>query len=893
MDIGHLRLKTVRSVADCLGDMLPRVFVTGLAAAGLYAALLGPSGAVAQDPTPSASPEQTATPTQAAAPAQTSEPTPESTGTPESTPESTPTSEPESTPESTPSATATPEPTVMATPEAQTEQVTPGSEGMDFEASVDVGEFVLDLDDEALDASGTDESLPFCPTPAQARALAKKLAKSKKAGGKGSTSDRGLECRPRKSAKRKPAKIRNADGTPTLDNPGFSVATPGAAPIGIPNFMIDKFRIPPFLLPIYQAAGIQYGIRWEILAAINEIETDYGRNLNVSSAGALGWMQFMPATWKMYGVDANKDGLKDPYNPVDAIFAAARYLRAAGAQTDLRKGIFAYNHADWYVDSVLMRARLIGGLPSNFVGSLTGLTQARFPVFAKATYAGDLDEKDATRKVKAGENAAYAVEGEQGRRGIQIFARRGAPVIAVNDGRIINIGRNERLGSFIQLQDVYGNVFTYAHLGSVAETYPAPRPRKVSRDDIAKVMAEPKADKEPTDAASTLTEAQAGAGDDKPTAAEQAIEDVIPAAEVKTVLPAKMRLRANGSRPTADPLAVEAAKDRLYANPQRPAARAAGGELQLAEADYKPSANAPLKLNKRDYQAKKMREGARVIAGTVLGRVGKTEAGKAPNVLFEIRPAGRGAPRIDPKPILDGWKLLESTEIYRAAGKNPFFGADSGNASIGQILLMGKDALAQRVLANPRIEIYGCGREDVRVGAIDRRVLASLEFLAASGLKPTVTSLKCGHGFYTASGNVSHHSSGNAVDIAAINGIPMLGNQGKGSITELTIQRLLTLQGTMRPDQIISLMTFEGASNTLAMADHHDHIHLGWQPMYGTNSKAAKQVNAVLKPSQWIKLIDRLGEIDNPTVRLKPSKYALKVAKKVAAAGASDAHQGE
>ena len=126
----------------------------------------------------------------------------------------------------------------------------------------------------------------------------------------------------------------------------------------MPNFFIDQFRIPPFLLPIYQAAGTQYGVRWEVLAAINEIETDYGRNLNVSSAGALGWMQFMPATWKQYGVDANRDGVKDPFNPVDAIFAAARYLRAAGADRDLRRAIFAYNHADWYVDSVLMRARV-------------------------------------------------------------------------------------------------------------------------------------------------------------------------------------------------------------------------------------------------------------------------------------------------------------------------------------------------------------------------------------------------------------------------------------------------------------------------------------------------------------------------------------------------------
>ena len=131
--------------------------------------------------------------------------------------------------------------------------------------------------------------------------------------------------------------LRNSDGTPTSSNPGFVDALPGpSTAAGVPNFIIRKFRVPPFLLPIYQAAGIEYGIRWEILAAINEIETDYGRNLNVSSAGALGWMQFMPATWQAYGTDANKDGRKDPYNPVDAIFAAARYLKAANYENDVR-----------------------------------------------------------------------------------------------------------------------------------------------------------------------------------------------------------------------------------------------------------------------------------------------------------------------------------------------------------------------------------------------------------------------------------------------------------------------------------------------------------------------------------------------------------------------------
>ena len=116
-------------------------------------------------------------------------------------------------------------------------------------------------------------------------------------------------------------------------------------------------------------------------------------------------------------------------------------------------------------------------------------------------------------------------------------------------------------------------------------------------------------------------------------------------------------------------------------------------------------------------------------------------------------------------------------------------------------------------------------------------MLATLEYLASSGLKPTVSSLRCGHGYLTASGNVSEHSTGTAVDIAAVNGVPIVGHQGSGSITDITIQRLLTLQGTMKPHQIISLMTFDGADNTFAMGDHADHIHVGWRPLYGAEQE--------------------------------------------------------
>ena len=117
--------------------------------------------------------------------------------------------------------------------------------------------------------------------------------------------------------------------------------------------------VPPLLIPIYRRAAAAYGLGPQgpaVLAGINEVETAFGTNLNVSSAGAEGWMQFMPSTWETYGVDANGDGVKDPNNPEDAIFAAASYLSAAGMPTDTYGAIYAYNHADWYVSEVLANA---------------------------------------------------------------------------------------------------------------------------------------------------------------------------------------------------------------------------------------------------------------------------------------------------------------------------------------------------------------------------------------------------------------------------------------------------------------------------------------------------------------------------------------------------------
>lgn len=107
---------------------------------------------------------------------------------------------------------------------------------------------------------------------------------------------------------------------------------------------------------IWQAAGNEYGIPWEVLAAINKVETNFGQNLGPSSAGAVGWMQFMPSTWARWGVDANGDGIADPNNPTDAIFSAARYLAACGGQYDISRAVYCYNHSSSYVNDVLSLA---------------------------------------------------------------------------------------------------------------------------------------------------------------------------------------------------------------------------------------------------------------------------------------------------------------------------------------------------------------------------------------------------------------------------------------------------------------------------------------------------------------------------------------------------------
>ena len=220
-------------------------------------------------------------------------------------------------------------------------------------------------------------------------------------------------------------------------------------------------------------------------------------------------MQFIPSTWATYGVDANGDGLKDPYNPVDAICAAARYLKAAGGETDIYNAILAYNHADWYAQEVLLYARAYTQLPDSLVSSLTGLTEgAHFPVAAKARYVDAISTAAAKRNARPSRsaqahNAAQVVGSSPGRTGIDIYSKQGAPVVAVNDGVIKAIGSSPALGRYIVLQDAYGNRYTYGQLGEIVSDYPVPKPRPLTAKDFKLIT--PPADKKPSAPATNTT----------------------------------------------------------------------------------------------------------------------------------------------------------------------------------------------------------------------------------------------------------------------------------------------------------------------------------------------------------------------------------------------------
>jgi len=115
--------------------------------------------------------------------------------------------------------------------------------------------------------------------------------------------------------------------------------------------------LPRDQLAIMQTASGTCGLPWQVLAAVARVESDFGNNMATSTAGAIGYGQFLPSTWVAYGNGGN------PYDFNDALPAMARYLCANGGSSDIRGALFAYNHAGWYVDEVLAVAIHYGYVP--------------------------------------------------------------------------------------------------------------------------------------------------------------------------------------------------------------------------------------------------------------------------------------------------------------------------------------------------------------------------------------------------------------------------------------------------------------------------------------------------------------------------------------------------
>jgi membrane-bound lytic murein transglycosylase B len=116
------------------------------------------------------------------------------------------------------------------------------------------------------------------------------------------------------------------------------------------------------LLADYREAERRFGVPWNVLAAVNFVESAFGRVRSSSASGAQGPMQFLPRTWRAYGLGG------DVHDPHDAILGAANYLHANGAPGDLQRALFAYNRSRLYVDAVLRYARLMRANVRRFDG---------------------------------------------------------------------------------------------------------------------------------------------------------------------------------------------------------------------------------------------------------------------------------------------------------------------------------------------------------------------------------------------------------------------------------------------------------------------------------------------------------------------------------------------
>ena len=203
-------------------------------------------------------------------------------------------------------------------------------------------------------------------------------------------------------------------------------------PVNLLNLTQGGLNIPPDQLAVMQQVSVATSIPWQIFAAIAKVESNFGLNMGPSSAGAIGYGQFLPAMWEIFG-----DG-GDAYDFRDALPAMGRYLVAAGAPADMPGALYSYNHSWSYVDLVLSYAESYGyrrevssqGLIWPVVGPISTYFEPGHPAI-------DIDQT----------------------------AQPGAPVRAAHDGVVLSAGGDPccGYGYYVTLVGPSGIVTLYAH----------------------------------------------------------------------------------------------------------------------------------------------------------------------------------------------------------------------------------------------------------------------------------------------------------------------------------------------------------------------------------------------------------------------------------------------
>jgi hypothetical protein len=149
-----------------------------------------------------------------------------------------------------------------------------------------------------------------------------------------------------------------------------------------------------------------------------------------------------------------------------------------------------------------------------------------------------------------------------------------------------------------------------------------------------------------------------------------------------------------------------------------------------------------------------------------------------------------------------------------------------GLAALVRGLEATKRSLEDRLLNDVMVNIYPGGRDDIAKDKVDVRVLATIAYLREAFGQVTISCLISGHRLYARPGVISAHIYGRAVDIAGLGGTSITGHQQPGGITEQAVRDVLLLPGELMPRQVISLLGLGGPS--FPMANHYDHIHIGW-----------------------------------------------------------------